>query len=535
MTLEEYRASYSIWAVLASPIIISPDLRTLAEDHPDCLAMLKNPEILAIAQDRLAKAGGLVRQRTNSSDSSPDAARCTNIVEQVFSRELEGGAMAVALFNRAEMPLNISVTWKELGLSGDTYSVRDIWRRNEVGEDVGEYRGGYSAVVPPHAALTLRLSPAAGLEQAPKICNVLTFGAKGDNATEDTKAIQSAIDACAGAGLGSVLLPSGHVYLTMPVTLPSHTTLVVEAGAVLLASPDIHREPQHPCFCSLLPDVHLPVRILSGWPNSTHGVTCHTTPYESKHPVFVPQLENFVSAATNSTDVTISGGGSIDGQGTCCPFAGPKRLAVLTLVALPAGWRWWPLRKQPGDYWHNCRPRLVAGEYLTRFTMHNITLRNSPMYVVSAHYLSTASFTRVTIDSNPGYGYSGAPNTDGFNVHGRDIYIGQSSVRNGDDCVPIGPNSSNITVEDLHCSRGNGVVPIIWSHPGVIEDVIFRRVTMESTTTAIAVKSLPSYVGTVRNVLWEDIVVNDVRGSAVMLNSAQPPLSDGLAGCAAGC
>ena len=192
------------------------------------------------------------------------------------------------------------------------------------------------------------------------------------------------------------------------------------------------------------------------------------------------------------------------------------------MVLLPAGWRWWPLRKQPGDYWHNCRPRLVAGEYLRRFTMHNITLRNSPMYVVSAHYLSGASFTRVTIDSNPGYGYSGAPNTDGFNVHGRDIYIGQSSVRNGDDCVPIGPNSSNITVEDLHCSRDNGVVPIIWSHPGVIEDVIFRRVTMESTTTAIAVKSLPSYVGTVRNVLWEDIVVNDVRGSAVMLNSAQP-------------
>ena len=147
MRLEEYRASYSIWAVLASPIIISPDLRTLAEDHPDCLAMLKNPEILAISQDRLAKAGGLVRQRTNSSDPSPDAARCTNIVEQVFSGELEGGAMAGALFNRAEMPLNISVTGKELGLSADTYSVRDIWRRNEAGEGNWDLEMGWGDFV----------------------------------------------------------------------------------------------------------------------------------------------------------------------------------------------------------------------------------------------------------------------------------------------------------------------------------------------------------------------------------------------------
>ena len=62
---------------------VSADVRTLAEDHPDCLAMLKNLELIAIAQDKLGKAGRLVRQRTNSSDPSPEAARVTNIVEQV--------------------------------------------------------------------------------------------------------------------------------------------------------------------------------------------------------------------------------------------------------------------------------------------------------------------------------------------------------------------------------------------------------------------------------------------------------------------
>ena len=303
-------------------------------------------------------------------------------------------------------------------------------------------------------------------------CDVLKFGAKGDNATDDTVALQQAVNACAGQERGRVMLAAGHVFLSMPLALPSHTTLVVQAGATLLASPDIHR-----------------------WPNSTHGVTCHTTPYEAKNPQYAPQLENFVWVG-NTTGVTITGGGVIDGQ----------------------GWRWWPLRKQPGDYWHNCRPKLVAGSNIQDFVMHNITLRSSPMYVIDTHEMRAASFTHVTIDSNPGFGYDAAPNTDGFNINGRDIYIGQSSVRNGDDCVPIGPNSSNITVEDLICTRGNGVVPIIWSRPGVIEDVVFRRIKLFSTQTAIAVKSLPSYTGMVRNVLWEDIEIDDVRGSAVMIN-----------------
>ena len=77
------------------------------------------------------------------------------------------------------------------------------------------------------------------------------------------------------------------------------------------------------------------------------------------------------------------------------------------------------------------RPKLVAGNDIRQFTMHNITLRSSPMYVIATHEMVGASFTHVTIDSNPGYGYLAAPNTDGFNVNGRDIYIGQSSVRNG--------------------------------------------------------------------------------------------------------
>ena len=292
----------------------------------------------------------------------------------------------------------------------------------------------------------------------PSTCDITTFGAAGDNKTDNTASIQRAIEACTRKGAATVI-PAGGVYMSGPLLLPSHCTLYIEPGATLIASPDYRT-----------------------WPNDTHDNWCHTTPYEAKKPVYVPQLADFLYTF-DSHNVTVTGGGVVDGQ----------------------GWRWYPLRGTPGpdgetgDYWHNCRPKLFAAWNATGLTMHNITLRNSPMYVVSAHSLLDASFTQVTIDSNQGWGYLGAPNTDGFNIQGENIYIGQSTVRNGDDCVrtllpfssntgrtltkpcllpqvPIGPPSRNVLVEDLVCERGNGVVPIIWSNPGTIEDVVFRRV-----------------------------------------------------------
>eukprot|EP01043_Picozoa_sp_COSAG02_P002482 COSAG02_NODE_57_length_43668_cov_118.217196_19_plen_612_part_00 len=70
MTLAEYRAHYSVWAVLASPLIISADLRTIKEQHPDCLELMLNPEIVAVNQDPAALPPRLVYQHTNGSSIS---------------------------------------------------------------------------------------------------------------------------------------------------------------------------------------------------------------------------------------------------------------------------------------------------------------------------------------------------------------------------------------------------------------------------------------------------------------------------------
>ena len=72
--------------------------------------------------------------------------------------------------------------------------------------------------------------------------NVRTFGAAGDGTTKDTVAFQAAINACAAANGGEVVVPAGN-YLIGSIELKSYTTLRLEKGAHLMGSPDLDDYP----------------------------------------------------------------------------------------------------------------------------------------------------------------------------------------------------------------------------------------------------------------------------------------------------
>lgn len=64
------------------------------------------------------------------------------------------------------------------------------------------------------------------------------FGAKGDGTTNDTAALQMALDRCAALGGGTVVVPAGS-YLTGSLQLRSRTTLRLEEGATIMGSPEM--------------------------------------------------------------------------------------------------------------------------------------------------------------------------------------------------------------------------------------------------------------------------------------------------------
>jgi polygalacturonase len=86
----------------------------------------------------------------------------------------------------------------------------------------------------------LGASPAGGAT-----FNVRAYGATGDGHVKDTAALQQALDACAAAGGGTVLVPRG-TYLTGSIVLGAHTTLKLSPGASLVGSPDLADYPLEP-------------------------------------------------------------------------------------------------------------------------------------------------------------------------------------------------------------------------------------------------------------------------------------------------
>jgi alpha-galactosidase len=76
---------------------------------------------------------------------------------EVWSGALEGGALAVVLFNRGESAANITATWADVGLtSTQSAGVRDVVNHR----DLGTFTTSFTAMnVPSHASVSLKLTP----------------------------------------------------------------------------------------------------------------------------------------------------------------------------------------------------------------------------------------------------------------------------------------------------------------------------------------------------------------------------------------
>lgn len=141
MTMDEYRAHFSLWCVLAAPLMAGNDLRDMSDD---VRAILSAPEPIAVDQDTLGKQGDLVRAERSA---------------EIWARELAGGARAVVLFNRSLRSEEIVVRWADLGWDPrDRVIVRDLWERT----DRGVFAEGYAATVPSHGAVMVRLARREG-------------------------------------------------------------------------------------------------------------------------------------------------------------------------------------------------------------------------------------------------------------------------------------------------------------------------------------------------------------------------------------
>ncbi|ASG23283.1 glycoside hydrolase family 27 protein [Nitrospirillum viridazoti] len=139
MTDTEYRAHFSLWALLAAPLIAGNDLTSMS---PATKAILTNAEVIAVDQDALGAQGRRVAKQGDV---------------EVWARPLASGDRAVVLLNRGTAPARITVNWADLGYPAKlSAKVRDLW----LAKDQGTSKGGYTAEVAPHGVVMVTVRPA---------------------------------------------------------------------------------------------------------------------------------------------------------------------------------------------------------------------------------------------------------------------------------------------------------------------------------------------------------------------------------------
>src|SRR5437660_636570 len=137
LTIDESRAHFALWAILAAPLMAGNDLRDMPDEVRGAITA---PEIIAIDQDPLGRQG----RRVQSKDAC-----------EVWLRELAGGSRVVAALNRGTASREIAVTFGELGIDDRRVRVRDLWEQADRPTAAGEIL----ADTAPHSATVLRLVP----------------------------------------------------------------------------------------------------------------------------------------------------------------------------------------------------------------------------------------------------------------------------------------------------------------------------------------------------------------------------------------
>jgi polygalacturonase len=299
-------------------------------------------------------------------------------------------------------------------------------------------------------------------DTAPKIFDVRQFGAKGDGKTPDTEAIQKALDECGKAGGGTVRFSPG-IYLSQPITIHTKTTVRLEAGATLLASTNQSDFMKTP----------------GDWLQAKSGGD------------FIPLI-----AGKDLTDVTLTGKGTIDGNGAAWWEEAEKARQKVSGYTLP-------------------RPNLIVLTRCKNVRLENLTVQNSPKF----HFVPTEC-EGVVISNVTILAPERAANTDAIDPSScKNVLITRCRIDVGDDNVAIKAGkklaerefaSEDITVTDCTFLHGHGM-SIGSETAGGVRNLTVRNCTFENTENGLRIKSQRGKGGMVENISYSDITMKNVN------------------------
>jgi len=281
--------------------------------------------------------------------------------------------------------------------------------------------------------------------------NVLDYGALPDGKCLNTKAIQSAIDACTLAGGGRVIIKDG-VYMTGTLILKSNVNLHIEESGVLLGSGD----------CADYPQIQ----------NVRHVESSKLPRYSNACMLF----------AEEETNISITGMGKIDCNG---------HNFVKLKDDYSGGWKYERIDAPTP-------PRVVFFTGCKNIRVVDITMVNQPSgWSYWIHDCDYVTFDRVKILADTQY-----PNNDGIHINSsRNVNVSNATIVTGDDCIVVRANNlslpenkvcERVTVSNCNLTSYACGIRIGWLNDGTIRNCTFSNIVMTDTNVGIGIR-LPSH------------------------------------------
>lgn len=138
LSYEQSKAQFAMWSIMASPLIMSTDLRSIS---PWAKEILQNSEVIAVNQDKLGKMGRRVLLAGN---------------KEIWARPLADGSVAVVLFSHSvSTPEIMEASFQLVGLSASRAVARDLFEH----KDLGIFSLSFSATVNPSGVVMVKLTP----------------------------------------------------------------------------------------------------------------------------------------------------------------------------------------------------------------------------------------------------------------------------------------------------------------------------------------------------------------------------------------
>lgn len=138
LTMAESRAHFSLWCMLAAPLMAGNDVRKMSDEVRD---ILTNKEVIALDQDPLGKQGYQLMTQQG---------------KEIWVKELSNKNWAVCFFNSSDNPTPFRINWSHLWVVKGTHKVRDLWKK----KDIGTTEKNIDFEVGSHDVVLFKLSPA---------------------------------------------------------------------------------------------------------------------------------------------------------------------------------------------------------------------------------------------------------------------------------------------------------------------------------------------------------------------------------------